>query len=173
MPTTISARSRSAIRRDDAGPATVEPMTVDELLAREGIRQTIARYTDAGDNGRYEELIPCYAEDGVFEIATGRWEGRAAIGEALRAMRAGRDRNGVRLQRHHLGTCHILIDAPDRARSITYFTVISEIGPDHAGRYIDEHVCRDGRWQFAHRNVVVEWRAADSRFLPAAAEALT
>ncbi len=141
-------------------------MTVEEMLAREGIRQTIARYTDAGDNGRYDDLVPCYAEDGIFEIATDRWEGRAAIGEALRGMRAARDRSGVRLQRHHLGTCHIVIDAPDRAHSITYFTVMSQIGPDHAGRYIDEHVRRDGRWQFAHRNVVVEWRADDSRFLP-------
>ena len=143
-------------------------MTAEELLAREGIRKTIARYTDAGDNGRYEDLIPCYAADGIFEIATGRWEGRAAIEEALRTMRAGRTRSGVTLQRHHLGTCHIVIDAPDRAHSITYFTVISDIGPDHAGHYIDEHVCRDGEWQFAHRNVVVEWRAAASRFLPSA-----
>ena len=141
-------------------------MTVEEMLAREGIRQTIARYTDAGDNGRYEDLIPCYAEDGIFEIATGRWEGRPAIEQALRTMRAGRDRSGVALQRHHLGTCHIVIDAPDKAHSITYFTVISDIGPDHAGRYIDAHVLRDGRWQFAHRNVVVEWRAENSRFLP-------
>ncbi len=142
------------------------------MLAREAIRQTIARYTDAGDNGRYEDLIPCYAEDGIFEIAIGRWQGRAAIENALRTMRAGRDNSGITLQRHHLGTCHLVIDAPDRAHSITYFLVVSDIGPDHAGRYIDDHVRRDGQWQFAHRNVVVEWRAAASRFMPAAAEAL-
>lgn len=142
-------------------------MTVEEMLAREGIRKTIARYTDAGDNGRYEDLIPCYAEDGVFEIATSRWTGRVAIEEALRTMRSARDRT-IKLQRHHLGTCHISIDVPDRATAITYFTVISDIGPDHAGRYLDDLVLRDGTWQFAHRNVVVEWRAPNSQFVPAA-----
>ncbi|WP_375398835.1 nuclear transport factor 2 family protein [uncultured Sphingomonas sp.] len=140
-------------------------MTVEDMLAREGIRQTIARYTDAGDNGRYEDLIPCYAEDGIFEIASGQWHGRAAIEKALRTMRAARDAT-VKLQRHHLGTCHITLKGPEHAAAVTYFTVISDIGPDHAGRYLDDLVRRDGTWQFAHRNVMVEWRSDESRFLP-------
>ena len=143
-------------------------MGVEELLAREGIRQTLAQYTDAGDNGRYEDLIPCYAEDGVFEIATGRWQGRADIEAALRAMRAARDAGGPLLQRHHLGTCHIVIEGEDRARAVTYFTVVSQCGLDHAGRYLDRLVVQDGRWRFAHRNVVVEWRNPASGFVRSA-----
>lgn len=140
-------------------------MTLDEMLAREGIRQTIAQYTDAGDNGRYEDLIPCYAQDGVFEIATGRWQGREEIEVALRRMRAARDAGAPLLQRHHLSTCHIVIKSQDRARSVTYFTVVSRCGLDHAGRYLDQWVMSDGRWRFAHRNVVVEWRNAASGFV--------
>ncbi len=138
------------------------------MLAREGIRKTLAQYTDAGDNGRYEDLIPCYADDGIFEIATGRWQGRDAIEKALRTLRAARDAGTPLLQRHHLGTCFIDMEDETHARAITYFTVISQCGLDHAGRYIDRLIKRDGRWQFAHRNVVVEWRNSDSGFLPSA-----
>ena len=142
-------------------------MTVEEMLDREGIRKTIAQYTDAGDNGRYEDLIPCYAEDGIFEIATGKWQGRGEIEHALRTMRASRDAgsHGRLLQRHHLGTCWISIDAEARARAITYYIVISQVGMDHAGRYIDRLVKRDDRWQFAHRTVTVEWRNESSGFV--------
>jgi hypothetical protein len=140
-------------------------MTIEELLAREGIRKTIARYTEAGDGGRYEDLIPCYAEDGTFEIATGRWTGRAVIGQALRTMRKARDEGAPLLQRHHLGTCFIELLGPQDARAITYFTVVSQTGLDHAGRYLDRLTLRDGTWQFAHRNVVVEWRSPDSGFM--------
>ena len=146
-------------------------MDVEELLALEGIRKTIAQYTDAGDNGRYEDLIPCYAEDGVFQIATGQWRGRGEIEAALRRMRAARDSAAPLLQRHHLGTCHIVLEGEDRARSVTYFTVVSQCGLDHAGRYLDQWVMRDGRWRFAHRNVVVEWLNPASGFVRGAKEA--
>jgi uncharacterized protein (TIGR02246 family) len=137
---------------------------LDELLAREAIRATIARYTNAGDNADYEDLVPCYAEDGVFEFSVGRWEGRQAIGDALRSLAKARGHGAAdMLQRHHLGTCHIVIVDADNARATTYFMVISEIGPDHAGRYIDRLVRRDGEWLFAHRYVAVEWINPDSR----------
>ena len=35
-------------------------MTVEELLAREQIRDTIALYNHAGDRGRLEELADCF-----------------------------------------------------------------------------------------------------------------
>ncbi len=146
-------------------------MGLDELLAREGIRQTIAQYTDAGDNGRYEDLMACYAEDGVFEIAMGCWRGRDEIESALRRMRAARDADAPLLQRHHLSTCHIELEGRDRARSVTYFTVISDCGLDHAGRYLDQWVVREGRWRFAHRNVVVEWLNPASGFVRGAKDA--
>lgn len=146
-------------------------MTVEEMLAREGIRKTIAQYTDAGDNGRYEDLIPCYAEDGIFEVAIGQWQGRAEIEQALRSLRAKRDANGPLLQRHHLGTCWIDVEDATHARAITYYAVISGCGLDHAGRYIDRLVKRDGHWQFAHRKVTVEWHNEASGFVASKAEA--
>lgn len=139
-------------------------MTPDELLAREAIRATIARYTNAGDHADYEDLVPCYAEDGVFEFGDNRWEGRQAISDALHAMARARGHGAAgMLQRHHLGTCHIVIESVDGARATTYFLMVSEIGPDHAGRYLDRLIRRDGEWQFAHRQVVVEWINSESR----------
>ena len=139
-------------------------MTLEELLAREAIRATMARYTNAGDKADYEDLVPCYAEDGVFEFSAGRWEGREAIGKALRSLAQARGHGAVgRVQRHHLGTCHIVLEDADNARATTYFMVVSEIGQDHAGRYVDRLVRRDGEWLFAHRYVAVEWVNPESR----------
>ena len=60
-------------------------MQVEELLAREAIRATLARYNLSGDRGRLDELAACFAPDGVMEI-DGEWTatGRAAIADKLR-----------------------------------------------------------------------------------------
>ena len=42
-------------------------MTVDELIARECIRQTMARYTMAGDRLRSEEFVAVFTDDAVLE----------------------------------------------------------------------------------------------------------
>ena len=55
-------------------------MDVWELVAREEIRELVARYAHCADSGRFEELVALFAEDGVLEIV-GREElhGRQAI----------------------------------------------------------------------------------------------
>lgn len=137
-------------------------MTLEELLAREGIQQTIHRYNAAGDRGRLEELVGCFVEEGVLEIR-GSW--RAAGRDAIRTRLAQVRDDGGFLLRHHLTTQHVEL-SPDGAdaRAWTYFVVWTDRGPDHAGRYID-HLRRVGAdWLLAHRAVAVEWRSADSRF---------
>ena len=42
-------------------------MTLDELLARESIRNTMASYTLAGDRLRAEDFVATFTEDGVLE----------------------------------------------------------------------------------------------------------
>ena len=37
-----------------------------ELIARESIRDTVARYNHAGDSGRYDDMIGCFTVDGVL-----------------------------------------------------------------------------------------------------------
>ena len=64
--------------------------------------------------------------------------------------------------RHHLTTQGIELDPEGGARAWSYFLVVSEVGPDHAGRYIDRLRRVDGRWQIEHRRVVVEWQSPDT-----------
>ena len=82
----------------------------------------------------------------------GCYVGLGKTREAIRLLRAGLDEargGGYRRQ---------------QARAWSYFLVVSEIGLDHAGRYVDRLECRDGAWRIVHRRVVVEWSSPDSRF---------
>ena len=60
-------------------------MTLDELLARESIRQTLATYNIFGDRVRVDEFLTAFTEDGVLEFGgerqgeRTRHEGREAI----------------------------------------------------------------------------------------------
>ena len=53
---------------------------------------------------------------------------------------------------------------PTEATVASYFTVFTEIGLDHMGRYRDRLVPVDDRWLIAHRFVSTDWRAPESIF---------
>jgi hypothetical protein len=139
-------------------------METFELLAYEGVRRTLARYTLAGDRGRVDELATCFSPQGVLEVdggwtARGRDEIRRRTGAT--ADTATRQRTSP-LMRHHLTTQRIELDSDGSARAWTYFLVVSEIGPDHAGRYVDRLARSGDEWLIVHRRVVVEWQSRDS-----------
>jgi len=147
-------------------------MTIDELIARECIRQTMTSYTMAGDRLRVEEFVDVFTDDavleseGVVEPDAFRYEGRQAIREwmtrwrASDAPRAGR----ATVVRHHLSTSQIELTAKDSARARTYWVAYSDIGPDHCGYYIDVFRKSGERWLIAHRKVRLDWRASQSLF---------
>ena len=60
-------------------------MTLEDLLAREAIRDTLAKYNVSGDRLKVDDYAECFTEDGVIqsERAPGdfifRYEGREAI----------------------------------------------------------------------------------------------
>ena len=148
-----------------------------ELVARERIRDTLARYTWAGDAFRLDELARAFCEDGELEIR-GRppLRGRAAIAEGLgggpepggdearrAARRAAAAASGVtRIVRHNVTNVRFLELTPARARVACYFSVLTEIGLDHAGRYRDTLVPVGDEWLIRHRFVSTDWRAAGS-----------
>jgi hypothetical protein len=126
-----------------------------ELAAREAIRETIGRYAHAADSGRFDELVECFAANGVLEVhGEPPLAGREAIRDFL--IRVGvdlADASTVPLIRHHVTSISIEVIAPDEARAACYFLAITEHGVDHWGRYRDDFT-RDGdRWLFAHRRV--------------------
>jgi hypothetical protein len=154
-------------------------MTVDELLAREAIRDTMARYNTAGDRLKVADFVACFTEDGILESEhvsgpqTFRYAGRAAIEEwqnRWRNREPGQDTvHLARFVRHHLSTSTIELTGPGTATARTYWTAWTQIGPDHAGYYLDEFRKVGDRWLIAHRRVRLDWEAENSLFVTAVA----
>ena len=148
-------------------------MSVDEMLAREAIRHTIASYSIAGDSRQVEAFVALFADDAVFEFAGFpplpgfRFEGLEAINPTARWRQYAERESSARgssFVRHNLTTCRIELTGPATAKALSYFVVYTDIGPDHSGCYTDELVKRGDRWLFAHRKIRLDWRAPGSLF---------
>lgn len=150
-------------------------MTVDDLLAREAIRDTLHKYNTAGDRLKIDDFVSCFAEDGIIESGHPergfRFEGRQAIRDwqsRWYQRGSGEERvHGATFVRHHLTTSKIDLTGPDTARVRTYWQAWTDIGPDHAGYYLDEFRKVDGEWLIAHRRIRLDWDAPGSLFLTA------
>jgi ketosteroid isomerase-like protein len=136
-----------------------------ELVARETIRELVARYAHGVDRGRFDEVAALFADDGVLELPEGRrLTGPNAIREFL-----GGTRDTLRagatspLIRHHVASHRIDVEGPDGAVGYAYFLVVTGGGPDHWGRYVDRYVRAGNRWCFAARRVRLDGRATDLR----------
>ncbi|MBI1817075.1 MAG: nuclear transport factor 2 family protein [Deltaproteobacteria bacterium] len=136
-------------------------MELWQLSAREGIRDTLARYAHCADSGRFAELVELFTEDGVLEI-DGRapLAGRAAILTFLTSTKTSLATGETQpFIRHHLSSIRIDIANTDTASAASYFLAITHRGPDHWGRYRDQLVQVGERWLFRHRRVRVDGRA--------------
>ena len=137
-----------------------------ELLA---IRNVMAAYNVAGDRMRIADLAATFTTDGVLETPTATYRGRAEI---LAGLGGGpRDRSaptpaGPRptLVRHNLTTSHIVLTGSGAAEGRTYFLVLTDVGPDHAGHYVDRMSKAGADWRFEHRCVRIDWMSEQSRF---------
>jgi 3-phenylpropionate/cinnamic acid dioxygenase small subunit len=148
-------------------------MTIEELIARECIRQTLANYNIAGDRMRVEDFVAVFTEDAVFESAGGpesqsfRHAGRRAIRDWISNFGASSDGTPQRrptFVRHHLTTCQIELTGADTASARTYWAVYSDNGPDHCGYYVDAFRKTGEQWLIAHRKIRVDWLAPQSLF---------
>jgi 3-phenylpropionate/cinnamic acid dioxygenase small subunit len=66
--------------------------------------------------------------------------------------------------RHHLSTCKIDLTAPDTATVRTSWVAWTDVGPDHAGYYLDTFRQVGEEWLIAHRRVREDWRSPASLF---------
>jgi ketosteroid isomerase-like protein len=136
-----------------------------ELSAREAVRHTIASYTYAADNGRFDDVAQLFAPHGVLEvqgIGGALAKGRDAILQFFRGV--GSDVTVTappgRMQ-HHVSSVHVDVVSPTEATAASYFTVMTGAGVDHWGRYKDAFAPEsDGRWLFVHRLVRTDGRTA-------------
>jgi hypothetical protein len=151
-----------------SAPFDARAMTVDELLAREGVRHTLASYNMAGDRLRVGDFMAVFTEDAVFESDGFRCDGRRAIHDWLtgwdKPAADAPPRRQVKFVRHNLTTCLIEVTGPQTATARTYYVVFTDIGPDHCGYYVDAFRKVEARWLIAHRKVRLDWRSPDSTF---------
>ncbi len=143
-------------------------MELWELAARERIRDTLARYNWSGDALRLDDLAQTFCEDGELELRGSEpVRGRAAIVELLGGVVTGQSTaaaaTGVkRIVRHNVTNIRFTDVTPQEARVACYFTVFTEIGLDHYGRYRDVFVPVGDDWLIRHRFVSTDWSAPDS-----------
>lgn len=138
-------------------------MDLEELLAREMIRDTIARYAHCADGGRFDEMVQLFTEDGVMDV-DGREpiRGREAIlaflteTKATLRERAAGERSFIR---HHVNSIRVDVLGAASAEAASYFFAITQRGPDHWGRYRDRLVRQGDRWLFVQRRVRLDGRA--------------
>ena len=135
-----------------------------ELVAREDVRHTIARYAHLVDRGRLDELVLLFTADGTLEAGDlPAVHGRDAIRAFLESTKG---RLAARLPlpriRHHVSSVLIETISPTVMGAYSYFFVVTERGPDHWGRYRDRLVLADGDWLFEHRRVTTDGRAPGS-----------
>jgi hypothetical protein len=136
-----------------------------ELVAREQIRDTLARYNWSGDAGRVDGLAETFCTDGVLEIrGLQPLRGRADIASFLGGVTGSVAGNvDVKpLVRHNLANVLFTRLTPQEAHVSSYFTVVTHIGLDHFGRYRDTLVPDGEGWLIKHRKVSTDWAADNS-----------
>ena len=100
-----------------------------ELVARESIRDLVARYNANADSGRFEQVLACFAPDATMELDGTPYSGRDEI-RSIFTGAAERVRQGPEpvLVRHHTSTLQIESSGPDEGSSRCYYQVISNQG---------------------------------------------
>lgn len=140
-------------------------MEIWELVVRERIRDTLARYNWSGDAGRLDDLADTFCADGVLEIRgfkplRGRSEIVAFLGGVTGNIAVSA---GVKpIVRHNVANVLFTAVTRDEAQVSCYFTVVTHIGLDHFGRYRDTLVPDGDTWRIKHRKVSTDWAASDS-----------
>ncbi len=135
-------------------------MELWELLARESIRDLVARYNANGDSGRFDQVMELFAPDAIM-----RTPGRADMCgiDQIRTIFTGAQETLAEVGggtpkyiRHCTASHQIDLVSPTEARGRCYYYVIMEHGLDHWGRYIDRYGEVDGRWLFVERSVTLD-----------------
>jgi hypothetical protein len=136
-----------------------------ELVARERIRDTLARYNWAGDAGRLDELAETFCADGMLEIrGLQPLRGRSEIVEFLGGVtgKVAVSADVKPIVRHNVANMLFTAVTRDQAEVSCYFTVVTHIGLDHIGRYRDTFVPDGNDWLIKHRKVSTDWAAPNS-----------
>lgn len=127
------------------------------LEDREEIRELYARYAHTIDNGRFDEWIDCFTEDGVFDSPRfGRHANRdglrkfaALYKESLGGAKPIHQMSNVTFQvngDHAIGGCYLAY----------YHCKDGRAELSAVGHYVDKLRKVNGHWRFETRQVVID-----------------
>ena len=141
-------------------------MELWQLIARESIRDLVARYNANGDTGRFAQVRELFSPTATMVINPGGTF--AGIEEVMTIFTGTADStsmaSGLTHVRHSTTTHQIDLIDEAHATGRLYFFVLTDIGLDHWGRYVDHYEVIDGVWKFSSRNVTVDGWASNSLF---------
>ena len=124
------------------------------LEDKDAIREVMAQYCFALDDGRFADMAACFAEDGTWQTFFGKATGRKAIAEFAAGLRAHRAENPRAI--HHVTNIVITLDG-EAAKVRSNWTTVQNApeGPKigSGGAYDDEMVKIGGRWYFRYRTI--------------------
>jgi hypothetical protein len=139
---------------------------VSDLLAREAIRDLTIRYNSYGDSGLFDRMIGLFAPDAIVEIDGVAYRGLDELRRMFSGVTEQTSSPGDRpaYLRHCTATHQIDLVNEITATGRCYFFVLTAVGLDHWGRYLDEYCVVDGEWRYARRRVLVDARSPHSIF---------
>lgn len=131
---------------------------LERVLARDEIREVLARYARGVDRADGELLKSCYHPDAIEEHG-GNYTGNAFeyVDGAVPRIRL------MGAMQHLLGSSHIELDG-EVAFVETYIWTFARFASERGstdtftgGRLIDRFERRGGQWKIAHRRTVFDW----------------
>ncbi len=147
-----------------SGKTDFGPM--ERSVAREEIRDLVARYNANGDTGRFAQVKELFTADAVMKIEP---DDEYVGIDAIMTIFTGTSTNtssaaALTHVRHFTSTHQIDFDDDDQASGRLYFAVLTDVGLDHWGRYVDRYVRTADGWRFARRSVSVDGWSESSLF---------
>jgi ketosteroid isomerase-like protein len=149
---------RDAASSTGSPPADARQSAIDAMLARDAIRQVLARYARAIDRADGPLLKDCYFEDAIEEHGSS-FSGPAHqyVDLAMPKVRA------MGVMQHLLGNSHVELQG-DVAYVETYIWTFARFTKDGrdwdtftGGRLMDRFERRGGEWKIAHRRTIFDW----------------
>ena len=143
-------------------------LQISDLLAREAIRDLVVRYNSYGDSGLFDHMLGLFAPDAVVEMGGDVYRGLDEIQEAFSRVPAQTSKPGGRpaYLRHCTATHQIDLMDETTATGRSYFFVLTTVGLDHWGRYLDEYRVVNAEWRFSRRRVLTDALSPQSIFAP-------
>jgi hypothetical protein len=129
-----------------------------DLIAREAIRDLVVRYNSYGDSGLFDRMLGLFAPDAIVEIRGHAYQGVDELRRIFNSVPEQTSTTGGRpaFLRHCTATHQIDLVDESTATGRCYFFVLTAVGLDHWGRYLDEYRIVDGDWRFARRRVLTD-----------------